>query len=431
MSIPQHVQPTRQTMRPRAWAVLWAAALAAAVTTPARAEWATAWAAAAQDYAQSALPLPGAVPPPALSLGGSTLRQRVHPDLAGTRVRVRFSNVFGQRPLRIGAASIARSTGGDAVSPASLHALRFHAGQAQVEIAPGAEAWSDPVSIATEPGQALAVSFHLDRDTPAATVHHQPLQASWIAPGNAVNAPKLPAAVPTDWNHIVTGLDVDAPPSTRVVVAFGDSITEGSGASDDLSPRPYPERLAERLRQPAGQGGAAISVLNTGIGGNRLLKARAGPRGLDRFDRDVLAQSGVTHVVVLIGVNDIGLGALPDGPATSPAPQRPAAGPLTTGLQELVTRARARGVKVLLGTLLPFKGSGYWSEDNEATRQAVNRWIRGRQGVDAVVDFDAAMRSADDPLMLNPTYDSGDHLHPNDAGNAAMAALIDARELLE
>jgi lysophospholipase L1-like esterase len=400
------------------------------LATPARAEWAAAWAAPAQDRAQSAPPLPGIAHPPAQSLGGQTLRQRVHPGLTGERVRVRFSNAFGTVPLHIAGASIAHSTGGDAVSPGSLRDLRFDRGQPRITIAPGAEAWSDAVAIRAEPGQALAVSFFLDRDTPAATVHHRPLQASWIAPGNAVTAPRLPAARPADWNHIVAGLDVEAPAATRVVVAFGDSITEGVGASSDMASRPYPERLGERLRQPGGAA-VAVSVLNAGIGGNRLLAPRAGPRGLDRFDRDVLSQSGVTHVIVLIGVNDIGFGTLPGGASALPPQSSVSAEQLTAGLQQLIAKARARGVKVLLGTLLPFKGSGYWSEDNEARRQAVNRWIRSRQDVDAVVDFDATMRSADDPLMLNPAYDSGDHLHPNDAGNAAMAAAVDMKELLE
>ena len=411
--------------------IVLSAALLTAAAAPARAEWVAAWAAAAQDHAQSAAaPLPGIAPPAAPSLGGRTVRQRVHPGLAGERVRVRFSNAFGKLPLHIAAASIARSTGGDAVAPGSLRRLRFNQGRPDITIAPGGEAWSDAVAIRVGAGQALAVSFYLDRDTPAATVHQRPLQASWIAQGDAVAAPKLRTPQPADWNHVVTGLDVEARAAARVVVAFGDSITEGVGASSDLAPRPYPERLGERLRRPAGAA-VAVSVLNTGIGGNRLLAPRVGTRALDRFDRDVLGQSGVTHVVVLIGVNDIGFGTLPGGMSALPAQLSVTAEQITAGLQQLIARARTRGIKVLLGTLLPFKGSGYWSEDNEARRQAVNRWIRSRQDVDAVVDFDAAMRSADDALALNPVYDSGDHLHPNDAGNAAMAGAIDVKELLE
>jgi lysophospholipase L1-like esterase len=406
-------------------------ALAATAATPARSPWVAAWSAAPQDYAQSALPLPGVAPQPALSLPGQTVRQRLLPGLDGQRVRVRFSNAFGKQPLHIAAASIARSTGADAVSPGSMRLLRFNRGRPDITIAPGAEAWSDAVAIRADAGQPMAVSFRLDRDTPIATVHHRPLQASWIAPGNAVAAPQLGSGARRfDWNLVVTGIDVEASAPARVVVAFGDSITEGTGTSSDVVSRPYPERLGERLRQPNGDT-VPVSVLNAGIGGNRLLAPRMGPRGLDRFERDALGLSGVTHVIVLIGINDIGFGTLPGGVSALPAQINVTSEQITDGLQQLIARSRARGVKVLLGTLLPFKGSGYWSEDNEAKRQAVNRWIRGRQDVDAVVDFDAALRDAGDPLMLNPLYDSGDHLHPNDAGNAAMAAVIDVKELLE
>ena len=275
--------PVRFLSRCSALIVL-CAALAATAATPARRPWVAAWAAAAQDHAQSAPPLPGIAPQPALTLPGQTVRQRLLPGLDGQRVRVRFSNAFGKQPLHIAAASIARSTGNDAVSPGSLRPLRFNRGRPDVTIAPGAEAWSDPVAIRADAGQPLAVSFHLDRDTPIATVHHRPLQASWIAPGNAVAAPQLgSAARRVDWNMVVTGLDVEALAPTRVVVAFGDSITEGMGASSDVVSRPYPERLGERLRQPNGDT-VPVSVLNAGIGGNRLLAPRMGPRGLDRFD---------------------------------------------------------------------------------------------------------------------------------------------------
>ncbi len=426
MSVPLPL--ARLLPRCAALIALWAALVG--VAAPARGEWVAAWAAAAQDYAQSVPPLPGIAPLPALSLTGQTARQLVQPGLAGQRVRVRFSNVFGRVPLHIAAASIARSTGGDAISPGSLRMLRYNGGRSDITIAPGAEAWSDPVAMTTDAGQALALSFHLDRESPAATVHRLPLQATWVASGNAVAAPKLRAPQRSRWNHIVTGLDIQAVAvATRVVAAFGDSITEGVSASTDMGPRTYPERLAARLRGSADA--AAVAVLNTGIGGNRLLAPRTGPSALARFERDVLAQSGVTHAIILIGINDIGFGTLPGGQLAVPAHLSATAEQITAGLQQLMAKARARGIKVLLGTLLPFKGSGYWSEENEAKRQAVNRWIRSRQDVDAVVDFDAALRSPGDPLMLHPAYDSGDHLHPSDAGNAAMAAAIDVRELQE
>ena len=402
-------------------------ALAAGLVSTAHADWAGAWAAAAQDLAMTA----DAGGPDATLQAAATLRQRVHPLLAGDRVRVRFSNAFGREPLHIASASIARSTGGDAISPVAVQALHFNHGRSGVVIPPGAQAWSDEAAIAADPRQALAVSFRLERNTPARTVHRQPLGATSVGNGTEVSAPRLQGPRPAAWNHVVTGLDVQRTPAdTRVVVAFGDSITEGVGSTNDVAPRPYPERLAARLREGAAAS-SAVAVLNLGIGGNRLLADRTGPSGLSRFERDVLSQSGVTHAIILIGINDIGVGVLARHLPPSVTGGSASAEQLIAGLQQLTARARARGVKVLLGTLLPFKGSGYWNDDSEVWRQAVNRWIRGRQGVDGVIDFDAALRDENDHQALNPTYDSGDHLHPNDAGNAAMAAAVDLRELRE
>ena len=397
---------------------------AAAETATSRTGWVASWAAAPLPYMPAPTP-PGAAPPPAASFpANTTLRQRVFPTVDGERVRVRFSNVFGTAPLRVSQASIARSTGGDAVSPTSLRALSFD-GQKGVTIAPGAEAWSDAAPLAVHADQALAVSLYLESATPFGTAHHLPPGVSWATPGNAVMQATLPGASRPDWNHAVTGLDVAGPASARVVVAFGDSITEGVNAFAPVLTR-YPDRLAERLRDPARKV-APVAVLNAGIAGNRLLSDWVGPSGLSRFERDVLGQSGVTHTVILIGINDIGL-SMPEG-AAGPVRGQPAAQDITAGLESLIQQARARGVKVLLGTLLPFKGAAYWSEEKESRREAVNRWIRSRRNVEAVVDFDAAMRDAADPQVLKAAYDSGDHLHPGNAGYAAMADAIDLRTL--
>ncbi|MDM0067492.1 SGNH/GDSL hydrolase family protein [Variovorax sp. J31P207] len=211
-----------------------------------------------------------------------------------------------------------------------------------------------------------------------------------------------------------------------VVVAFGDSITAGAGAVEEQGrPVRYPDRLAARLRAMPGDAGS--TVVNAGISGNRLLADGVGTKGIARFAQDALAQRGLTHVVILIGINDIGF-SVPEG-AAGPIRGQPAAEEITAGLEQLVQQARARGVKVLLGTLLPFKGSSYWSKEKESRRDAVNRWIRSRRHVEAVVDFDAAMRDPSDPQALKAAYDSGDHLHPGNAGYAAMADAIDLRAL--
>jgi lysophospholipase L1-like esterase len=414
-----------------ATAVLPFAAAHAADNAP---RWTASWAVAARDYNEPS-PVPGIATPPALTLHDQTVRVRVDPAAGGTSVRVRFSNAFGTAALHIAAASVARDTGGDALSPGSIRPLRFM-GQRDATVAPGDQVWSDAVRLTVTPRQPLAVSAYIDAETRAATAYTGPAPLSWLVPGDATGTAKLQGAVVSPWGHFVTGIDVaretiGASASTPpVVVAIGDSITYGVGAVSGTDGS-YPTRLGQRLRaQPGGaietgataRTASVASVINVGIGGNRLLTDGIGQKALDRFDRDVLSQSGVTHTIILIGTNDIGLSSLP-GAAPVSVDQ------LTAGLQRLMDAARTQGVKVLLGTVTPFKGSGYWSIENEATRQALNRWIRGRQNIAGVVDFDVALRDRKDAVALNPKYDSGDHLHPSDAGYAAMAEAVDVREL--
>ena len=266
--------------------------------------WVASWAAAPQDYLKAPLQpgMPADAPVPVFD--GRTLRLQVLPSLGGERVRVRFSNLFGKTPLRIAGASVARSTGPDAVSPATLQRLRF-GGRRGVTIAPGEERWSDGARLGVEPGQSVAVSFQVEAGTRFATVHH--LGSTSMAPEPALMQPQWRAASPSSWNHVVTGLDVASPGTPRVVVAFGDSITQGVGAGEGQAlPARYPDRLAARVREQPGSAGS-VAVINAGIAGNRLLADGVGPRGIERFRRDVLAQSGVTHAVILIGINDIGL----------------------------------------------------------------------------------------------------------------------------
>jgi lysophospholipase L1-like esterase len=398
------------------------------------ARWVASWAVAPLDFREVPPSFGTAAKPPVPARGtaqfrGQTLRQQVRPTLDGERARVRFSNRFGKVPLRIAAASLARSTGADAISPATLHPLSF-GGRRSTTIAPGAEAWSDGVDLEVEAGQTLAVSTFLDRETPFATVHQQPRNAAWVVGGNAVATPKLRDAAPLALNHIVTGLDVLTTKPVRTVVAFGDSITEGAGGTE-AGGGSYPDQLAMRLRDSPALV-PAVAVINMGIGGNRLLVDGTGPSGISRFGRDALGQSGVTHVMVLIGTNDIGRSVFVHVPGNDvPQHDVPTTERIIEGLQQLINQAHAKGVKVLLATVPPFKGVAYWTEDSEAMRGNINRWIRGLQDVDGVIDFDAALRSPADPMAMNPLYDSGDHLHPNSAGYAAMAAAVDLREIQE
>jgi lysophospholipase L1-like esterase len=360
-------------------------------------------------------------------LRGQTLRQRVELSLDGERIRIRFSNRFGKTPLRIAAASAAHGTGADAFSPTTLRVLRF-GGRTTITVAPGADVWSDGIDLPVQAGQTVVVSAFFDRTTPFATVSMLEPGTTWVAAGNAVTAPKLKNPSPLALNHIVTGLDVLTTKSVRTVVAFGDSITMGTAEGKFGA---YPDMLATRLRDTQ-RDGQDVAVLNAGIGGNRLLANGLGPSGLSRFELDALRQSSVTHAIILLGTNDIGRTLFAKVPGAELKPRdMPTAERITEGLEQLAKQARAKGVKVLLGTVPPFRNTPYWSESNEAMREAVNRWIRGQQDIDGVVDFDAALRDPADPKALNPLYDSGDHLHPNKAGHAAMATAIDLRELQE
>jgi lysophospholipase L1-like esterase len=396
---------------------------------PVDAHWVASWAVAPLDFREMAASPsgPSYSSPAGNDLRGQTLRQQLEMSLDGERIRIRFSNRFGKTPLRIAAASAARGTGADAFSPATLHMLRF-GGRASLTIAPGADAWSDGVDLPVQAGQTVVVSAFFDRATPFSTVSMPESGTTWVAPGNAVTAPKLKSPTPLVLNQIMTGLDVLTTRPVRTVVAFGDSITAGTSEGTTGA---YPDMLATRLRDTQGAG-RDVAVLNAGIGGNRLLADGLGPSGLSRFELDALRQSGVSHAIVLLGTNDFGRTVFAAVPGAELSKRDwPTAERITDGLQQLVKQARAKGVKVMIGTVPPFKNTPYWNGANEALREAVNRWIRGRQGLDGVVDFDAALRDPADPQALNPLLDSGDHLHPNKAGHAAMAAAIDLHELLE
>lgn len=391
------------------------------------ARWVAAWAVAERDERQHMV-APGWAARPPRVFNDQTVRLRVQVALGGRQWRVRLSNRWALEPLLIDQATLALSTGGAALSPRSVVPLRFD-GQPGLTLAPGATRWSDAVRLTARAGQSLALSYHLAR--PFALAAGYPITreggAGWVMPGDQCAQAQPREAQALDWAPALSALDVRTARDTRLVVAFGDSLTDGGGAGDPQLGS-YPLRLAARARDLR----PAVSVVNAGIGGNRLLRDGVADSALKRFERDVLQQSGVTHVLLLIGINDIGFGTM-NGELSplAPAAQLATAPRLIAGLQQLMAAARARGVQVLLGTLLPFGGAATWSEENEHKRQAVNRWIRGRQDVAAVVDFDAALRDAAAPQRLRAEFDSGDHLHPNAAGMAAMADAVDLQELRE
>jgi len=363
--------------------------------------------------------LPGTSAGTPQSFANQSIRQPLRLSLGGDTLRVKISNLFGKSAVTFSGVHVARSgSTTNAIDTSTDRAVTF-GGQASVTLAPGAEMTSDPVALATSPLSMLAVTMYFASATSMPTVHPDGRQTTYIVPGDQLSAASVTSAG-ADIRASYYGLaavETSSASATRVVVAFGDSQTDGFASSFDASKR-YPNQLDDRLKA-AGQ--ARTGVVNAGISGNRWLNDFAGPSGNSRFDRDVLGVSGATGVIILEGINDIGFGV-------DPAPfQAVTAQQIVDSIAAAVAKAKARGLKVFLGTLLPYRGAGYFSEDGEAKRQAVNAWIRTSGAFDAVIDFEAVVRDPADPTRMLPAYDVGDHLHPNDAGYRAMANSIDLR----
>jgi lysophospholipase L1-like esterase len=369
--------------------------------------WVGTWTAPAQLTEPRNLP-----PPPGLS--GSTLRQVIRVSLGGLRLRLRLSNRFGNAPVVVARARVARSAGASAIDTTSDRSLTF-GGRSGVTIAPGDEVASDPIDLALAPRSALAVSLHFGAVASDVTGHPGSRTTSYLQSGDWTTARELPAAAPVERWYILTGAEVVAPRGSAAVITLGNSITDGRGSGTDRNNR-WPDNLAGRLQSDPRL--RHIAVLNAGIGGNAVVRGGLGPTALERLDRDVLEQRGARWLIVLHGVNDIG--SARDSIAASGI-----ADELIAAYREIVARSRARGLRVYGATILPFGGSFYFDPAREAARQRVNAWIRTSGAFDAVIDFDAVMRDSADPARLRADVDGGDHLHPNEAGYQRMADAID------
>jgi lysophospholipase L1-like esterase len=377
-------------------------------------------------------------PQPQTVFKNQTLRQIVHVSLGGTGLRVRLSNEYGDQPLVIDEARVARRparASGSEIAPGTDRRLTF-GGRSSITIPAGSPALSDPVSLRVPAFSDLAISLHLPRRTPDATVHGSAFQTNYVAAGNVTRSRRLSGATETTSWHFLSGVSVAATPKAGAVVAFGDSITDGAVTTIDADHR-WPDFLARRLQ--ANPSLRHLGVLNKGIGGNRLLHdgntvsegsfAGLGPlfgdSALSRFDRDVAAAPGARSVIVLLGINDIG-----QPTSLSPPSEAVSVKDLIAGYRQLIARAHERGLRIFGATMTPFENTtiaGYYSAQNEAKRRAANRWIRTSGEWDGVIDFDRAVRDPNRPLRMRPAYDSGDHLHPNDAGMRAMADAIPLR----
>jgi lysophospholipase L1-like esterase len=391
-------------------------------------KWIGTWAAAAQQ------PLPGTLQ----SFRNQTLRLIVHTSAGGKRVRIKISNTYGEQPLTIGGAHIARRTAEADIDPASDRVLKFH-GQGTTKVPVRSMIVSDPVDLDVPALSDLAISLFFPETTQATTYHIVAKQTSYISneTGDSTADVKFPFAKKIRSWPFLTGVDVEASRGGETIVALGSSLTDGDGSTTDTNRR-WPDVLAERLQKEGGRL-AEIGVLNEGIIGNRLLDdspaqrlpqygPALGEAGVSRFERDVLSQAGVKYVFVGLGINDI---AFPG--SLTPAAESVSAERIISGYRQLIARAHGKGILVIGTTNPPFEDSfletagskiTFYTAEKESVRQKVNAWILSSKEFDAAVDFDAAVRDPSRPTRILPAYDSGDHLHPNNAGYIATANTI-------
>jgi lysophospholipase L1-like esterase len=349
---------------------------------------------------------------------GQTLRQIVHVSAGGEQARVWFSNRFGTEPLMIGAAHIALRTNADAVDANSDHALTFNH-NASVTIPPGSTIASDPVAVHVPEFANLAISSYFPNHTMGKTQHGLANQTSYRASGNQISAASLTdIAKPMESWYFLTGVDVVAP-GESAVVTLGDSITDGARSTPDANHR-WPDDLAARLAADGNTNAAGVlGVVNVGISGNRVLLDGTGPNALARFNRDVLARSGARDLIVLESINDIARFAGHHQPYGD-LEQR-----LELAFAQMAALAHQQGIRIFAATLTPYQGCGCFTPEGEAVRDGLNHWIRTSPVLDGYVDFDKATRDPQHPLQYLPQFDSGDHVHPSDAGYQVMANAID------
>ena len=366
---------------------------------------------------------------PILNLQNQTVRERVRISVGGSQFRIRLTNEYGSLPLLVGSVTAAVPTDPAGVQSGSIQTVTF-GGKNSITIPAGAPAISDPVSLSVAYGAEISISLYLPERVTTPTGHEFALKRAIVSPpGDHTHDEKIQGGTEDSRSVFVSAVLVPAQPSQRLVVAFGDSITEGYRSTIDAN-RSYPADLVSRLAKMPDN--SKLAVVNEGIGGNRLLGDWVipwmGSSALARFDRDALALPGVTHIVLLQGANDLGFPGVKMGQLLFADPAHiPTADDLIGAYRQLIARAHARGIKVIGGTMTPLEGfdvPGFWSDAKDAVRQEVNKWIRHSGEFDGVIDFDAVLRDPDHPSKVLDRFASKDQGHPNDAGYQAMADAI-------
>jgi lysophospholipase L1-like esterase len=372
-----------------------------------------AWGFPSTSFTPTKAPTTAAAPQAPPDFDNVSVRQVVRIVQPANRIRIRISNEFGDQPMHIGAVHIALAGANGAALPGTDHTLTF-SNRPDTAIPAGAPRLSDALDWRLPRLSTLAITLYL----PELTVPPAHRVAEYVSgPGDFTSAELMPGATPVRSGALVSEVDIVSSSAKRTVVTFGDSITEGFGSTVNEF-RGWSDRLAERLAENSATRG--WSVANAGINSNRLLHNGPGMGALARFDRDVLSVPGVAALILLEGINDIGY-------STTVPPEAVAADDIIAAYRQILRRAHARGIAVIGATIMPYEGAHYFVPEGEQVRQTVNRWIRTGDAFDGVIDFDAAMRDPAHPAQVEPSLQRGDHLHPNDAGYAAMADAIDLR----
>lgn len=386
------------------------------------ANWIATWAAPPVPPSVATGPLPASP-----MFKNQTIRQVVRISAGGNRVRIRFTNEYGTKPLVIGAARVALADQKGSPKEGADKPLTF-AGKTTAVIPEGAPLLSDPLDLPVMALSSLSISVYLPEDTGPCTCHDTGMQTAYVSDTGDFTDKAFTPKQTMPARAFLSGVEVETTAPAKAIVVFGDSISDGMGSTVDANRR-WPDLLAEKLaaRDPA----KAWGIVNQGISGNRVLNDGAGQSALGRFDRDVLAVPGVAYVILFEGINDLGIsfgdfnGPMAERFKSLQPAHKATAEAMIAGYRQLIDRAHAKGLKIYGATIAPYEGTGYYSTEGNAVRETINKWIRTSGAFDAVLDFDAVFRDPARPTQVADGLHAGDHLHGSDAGYAALAKSID------